>query len=76
MFPDSGLDNFDVALHKVITLRDSKSLEFRAEVFNVFNHAEFFGPATVNVNISSSNFGWIVSADAPREMQLAAKFDF
>jgi hypothetical protein len=43
MFPDSGSDNFDVALHKVIALRDSKSLEFQAEVFNVFNHAEFFG---------------------------------
>jgi hypothetical protein len=75
-FYGPGLENFDVALHKVVVLTESKSLEFRVEAFNVFNHAQFFGPATVNGNISSSNFGWIVNADAPREVQLAAKFSF
>lgn len=75
-FYGPGLENFDMALHKVVGLTESKSLEFRAEVFNVFNHAQFFGPASVNGNISSSSFGSIVSADAPREVQLAAKFYF
>ncbi len=71
-----GLENFDIALHKVVSLTESKSLEFRVETFNVFNHAQFFGPAAVNANISSTNFGWIVSADAPSEVQLGAKFFF
>jgi hypothetical protein len=76
MFPNSVSDNLDVALHRVIALSDSKSLEFRAEVFNVFKRVEFFGPGNRQRNVSSSSFGWIVSADAPREMQLAAKFYF
>jgi hypothetical protein len=46
------------------------------EAFNVFNHAQFYGPAAVNGNISSANFGQVVSGAAPRLMQLATKFYF
>jgi hypothetical protein len=42
----------------------------------VFNHAQFFGAAAVNGNISSASFGQIVSAQPPREIQLAARFRF
>lgn len=75
-FYGPGLENFDVALHKVIALTESRSLEFRTETFNVFNHTQFFGPATIGGNISSSNFGQVVSAAAPRLIQLAARFSF
>jgi hypothetical protein len=46
------------------------------EAFNVFNHAQFYGPAAVNGNISSANFGQIVAAAPPRLVQLTAKFGF
>jgi hypothetical protein len=46
------------------------------EGFNVFNHAQFFGAAAVNGNISSTGFGQIIHAAAPREVQLAARFRF
>jgi len=75
-FDGPGIYNFDMALEKSVRLSDSKSLEFRLEAFNVFNHAQFFGPAAVNGNISSANFGEVVSAAAPRLVQLAAKFFF
>ena len=75
-FYGPGIENFDMALEKLLPLTESKSLEFRAEAFNVFNHAQFFGAATVNGNISSSAFGTVVSADAPRQMQVAVKFRF
>lgn len=55
---------------------ESRSLELRFEAFNVFNHAQFYGPAAVNGNISSANFGEIVNAAAPRLVQLAVKFGF
>ncbi len=75
-FDGPGIYNFDMAVQKNVRLSESKSLDFRLEAFNVFNHAQFYGPAAVNGNISSANFGQVVSADAPRLMQLAAKFSF
>jgi len=50
--------------------------ELRVEAFNAFNHAQFYGSAAVNGNISSPNFGEVVNAAAPRLIQLATKFFF
>jgi len=75
-FSGPGMNNFDMALLKNLRLTESKSLQFRIEAFNVFNHPQFFGPSTVNGNIGSSTFGQVVSADPPRLMQLAAKLFF
>ncbi|HUO59278.1 MAG TPA: TonB-dependent receptor, partial [Candidatus Acidoferrales bacterium] len=61
-FYGPGMENFDVALAKEIKLNESRQLQFRLEAFNLFNHAQFFGAASVNGNISSSNFGRIVNA--------------
>ena len=46
------------------------------EAFNVFNHAQFFGPQAVDGNISSSTFGKVIGATAPRLVQLGFKFLF
>jgi len=59
-----------------VPLTESKSLQFRFEGFNVFNHAQFYGPTAVNGNINSSTFGQVVSAAPPRLMQAAVKFTF
>ena len=75
-FAGPGIDNFDTALQKNVKLTEAKSLEFRAEVFNTFNHAQFFGPAAVDGNFNASTFGQIVNAASPRLVQLAAKFVF
>jgi hypothetical protein len=75
-FPGPGLDNYDMALLKNVRLTESKSLQLRLEVFNLFNHAQFFGPQTVDGSISSTTFGQVISADPPRLMQLGVKFLF
>jgi len=75
-FYGPGIDNFDMALIKSLPLTESKSLQFRFEGFNAFNHAQFYGPASVNGNINSSTFGQVVSAAAPRLVQAAVKFIF
>lgn len=75
-FYGPGLDNYDIALMKNVPLTESKSLQFRMEAFNAFNHAQFFGPSAVNGNINSSTFGQVVSAASPRLMQAAIKFVF
>jgi len=75
-FYGPGLENFDLSLQKRTALTESKSLELRIESFNVFNHAQFFGPEAVNGNPDSTNFGRIINANAPRQVQVAAKFYF
>ncbi len=75
-FYGPGIENFDAALHKNVRLAESKTLELRFEAFNIFNHAQFYGPASVNGNITSASFGQIVSAASPRLIQMAAKFSF
>jgi hypothetical protein len=48
----------------------------RFEGFNVFNHTQFFGPQSIDGNISSTTFGQAVNADPPRLVQLGIKFLF
>ena len=76
IFSGPGMMNFDVALQKNLPLTESKSLQFRAETFNTFNHAQFFGAAAVDGNISDATFGRIVNNLPPRLVQLAVRFAF
>jgi len=77
-FYGPGIDNYDMALAKTLPLTESKSLLFRIETFNTFNHAQFYGPASVDGNISDlgTTFGHVVSSAPGRVMQLTAKFNF
>ena len=75
-FHGPGTDNFDMAIAKKLALTESKSLLFRVEAFNVFNHTQFFGAGSVDGDIGSSTFGSAISAAAPRILQAAAKFNF
>ena len=51
------------------------NVQFRWEVFNLANHANFNQPNRT-VNVASPRFGTITSADRAREMQLGLKFEF
>ncbi len=75
-FHGPGIENFDMQISKTVRLTESKSFDIRVEAFNVFNHAQFYGPASVDGEVNDSNFGQVVSAAAPRLVQLAAKFHF
>jgi hypothetical protein len=75
-FYGPGSFNSNIALLRNFRFSESRSLQFRLETFNTFNHAQFFGPAAVNGNISSPLFGQVVHAAPPRLMQLALKYTF
>ena len=36
-----GQNNWDMSFAKLIKIRESQSLQFRAEFFNTFNHPQF-----------------------------------
>ena len=75
-FYGPGVNNFDMALHKLTKLTESKSLEFRFETFNTFNQAQFDGSGSVDGNINDATFGKVVKAAPPRISQVALKFLF
>jgi hypothetical protein len=75
-FYGPGINNFDMTLAKVLRVTESKSFEFRLEAFNVFNHAQFYGAASVDGEVNDPHFGQVVSAAAPRLLQFGAKFAF
>jgi hypothetical protein len=76
VFYGPGIENFDMTVAKNVRMARETSLDLRLEAFNVFNHTQFYGPASVDGQIEDPNFGRIVSAAAPRLMQMAAKFSF
>jgi hypothetical protein len=76
MFYGPGIDNYDMALHKVTSFSESRSLELRLEMFNVFNHAQFYPNGSVDGNIGDASFGHVLRAADPRIGQIAAKFRF
>ncbi len=69
--------NFDMAIIKNTTvggLREDASLQFRAEFFNLFNHAQFNEPDN---NVNSTTFGLISSSSVPgRILQFGLKYTF
>ncbi len=65
--------NVDFALFKKIPIRETMRLEFRAEFFNFFNHANLGNPIS---NISAGARGQITSATDARVTQFALKFVF
>lgn len=68
-----GLNNFVVGIQKDLEFAESKLLEFRLEMFNAFNHAQFRNP---NGSVANRNFGLVSAARQPRVVQMALKLQF
>src|SRR5262249_10355037 len=78
-----GLFNVDTSLFKRIPIRESVTMQFRAEAFNVLNHSNFAYPNFVvfpgNLNNSrySDSGGQVTSTATPsRQIQFALKLMF
>lgn len=76
-----GYQDWDLALMKNWAFNESRRLQFRAEMYNAFNHPQFYAPqegyngCDPNSSVScSSNFGQITSAFPSRQVQLSGKF--
>jgi hypothetical protein len=63
----------DLAVMRLIRAGGERSVELRAEVFNLLNTANFGAPAAQH---GAANFGTITTALDPRVVQLAVKFSF
>ncbi len=68
-----GRNNFDLSVGRTFKIAEAKTIEFRSEFFNAFNHAQFFNPDHFGFD---ANFGQITQARDPRIIQFALKFYF
>ena len=66
-----GYSGTDFSLMKRFSVGENKSLQFRAEVFDATNHANFFPVTTV---ADSATFGTTGSALDNRQIQFGLKF--
>jgi hypothetical protein len=68
-----GIQNIDFSLFRNFSTGESSRIQFRAECFNLLNHANFGLPEN---DLNSPAFGQILQSAPPRLLQLALKFVF
>jgi hypothetical protein len=68
-----GINNWDLGFLKDTRVTEIVTIQFRAEFFNIFNHAQFAG---LDRNLLSASFGRITSARTPRDIQFGLKVIF
>ena len=72
-----GINNFNVALFKKTQIKERFMLEFRAEVFNIFNRVQFGMPNTTVTTAANPTTGYITTQiNQPRLIQLALRLVF
>ncbi len=65
-----GYNNWDMSIQKYFPIHEDVRLQFRLDMFNAFNHVNFYKPDT---NFGSGTIGTLNAAWGPRQMQAALK---
>lgn len=68
-----GTNNIDFSVVKNTPLGGGRQIQFRGEIFNLFNSVNYDNP---NRTALTPNFGRIFSAGPPRQVQLGLRFIF
>jgi hypothetical protein len=68
------ISNTDFALLKTFKISETQRIDFRAELFNIFNHTQFFNPD--GNSSDGTQFGQVTQARDPRLAQFALKLFF
>jgi hypothetical protein len=64
---------FDMAMTKLIQLRESRTLELRMSASNVFNHPVY---SSIDTVLNSPTFGRVTSVSSMRSVLMTARFRF
>ncbi len=68
-----GTKLFDMAFTKIVPLKESRMLEFRAQATNIFNIPNYSSIGTV---LDSPTFGHVTAVGAMRQFTMTARFRF
>jgi hypothetical protein len=69
-----GISDTDISFIKNIPINERSHFEFRAELFNLFNHTQFYNPDGNSTD--GTQFGQVTQVKDPRLAQFALKFYF
>jgi outer membrane receptor protein involved in Fe transport len=69
-----GISETDFSAIKIIPINERMHVEFRADLFNVFNHTQFYNPDGDSTD--GAQFGQVTEVKPPRLAQFALKFYF
>jgi hypothetical protein len=83
-FHGPGVNNWDFAVLKDTQFHERFVLQFRAELFNIWNHAQFIAPGSTGLSnfdpvshqSTTGSFGSITRAAPPRIAQFSLKLNF
>jgi len=70
-----GINNWDMSFMKETNFGERLQMEFRTDLFNVWNHAQFYS-VDGDVSDQGSTFGQVQHVHDPRLIQFALKFRF
>jgi len=68
-----GSKVFDMAFTKVVPLKESRVLEFRAQGSNIFNMVNY---SSIDTTVNSPTFGRVTAAGSMRQFTMTARFRF
>ena len=71
-----GLWNLDMALLRTVRVREKRTVEIRADAFNIVNHPTASQTAGLHTAMNDPLFGTITTANDPRILQFSLKFKF
>jgi hypothetical protein len=70
-----GINNTDMSFNKQTRLGERWLMEFRGDIFNIWNHAQFYS-VDGDVSNTGSTFGQVQHVHDPRLVQFSLKFKF
>jgi hypothetical protein len=68
-----GSKVFDMAFTKIVPLKESRTLEFRAQATNIFNIPNY---SSIDTTVNSPTFGRVTAVGAMRQFTMSARFRF
>ena len=71
-----GQNNFNFNLAKTFSVTEKWNVEFRAEMYNLFNHTQFKEIDTTFSTFTGSTFGWVTGAHDGRFLQFGLRVTF
>lgn len=73
---DPNRVNFDMSFIRNQPIRERFNVQFRAELFNIFNHPFLSLGTGSSVTVNTPQFGKILTGTSPREIQLGTRIVF